>query len=455
MKKKLAIYLSAFFMLFAGISCSMSDGGTTVVLSPYAMISSFSIGDIKSSYPDFTSTGEDTTVVRTISTSAYPFTINQLDGEIFNVDSLPFSTDVSKVVMTLTVNGSVAMYIDSLGTYEYFSTSDSIDFTTPRLFRVYAADGSHHKDYTVTVNVHKVEPELMAWSKYQSPVGVIPAGIVEFKNSVYLFGTAADGSLALAVSPLDSEPVWESLQLNGLPATADVAYVQQFAGSLFVVAEGDVYVSDDAANWTAVLQGVGAIAFAGASDSDEKIWLSTEQGLMCSNDGVNFVVVEDTPDGFPMYGVSTMSYPLLHNANITRYMVIGYANPEMEGDVVVWSHLSSENGWVRYDNEKDYSCPSLKGLRVLRYDSKFYAFGGAGIAAGMPVMAFGSFYISKDNGIVWKACEDFYQRLPKELLGDNAQFAAFADSNNYIWIVTDGVNGGVWKGIINRLGFEK
>jgi hypothetical protein len=65
------------------------------------------------------------------------------------------------------------------------------------------------------------------------------------------------------------------------------------------------------------------------------------------------------------------------------------------------------------------------------------------------------FYVSRDNGIAWRPQESYYQRLPEELGGDNSQFAATVDSSNYIWIINSGDNGGVWKGILNRLGFKK
>ena len=71
------------------------------------------------------------------------------------------------------------------------------------------------------------------------------------------------------------------------------------------------------------------------------------------------------------------------------------------------------------------------------------------------VAPFNSFYISKDNGITWKVSTGFYQRLPEELVGDDTPFAVAVDSRNFIWIINSGTDGGAWKGIINRLGFEK
>jgi hypothetical protein len=63
-------------------------------------------------------------------------------------------------------------------------------------------------------------------------------------------------------------------------------------------------------------------------------------------------------------------------------------------------------------------------------------------------------YISRDNGITWKAPGGFYQRIPAELQGLDVQFVATVDSNNMMWIICAGEEPVVWRGIINRFGFK-
>ena len=159
MKNKLAIYFSVLAMMFVASSCFNSDNDDSN--NPYAYIKTFSIGDIQSSFPAFTETGEDTTVVRTIAGAGYPFVINQSGGEIYNNDSLPFAIDVTKVVISMTVEGVATMFDEETGAYEYFTLEDSIDFTAPRKFRITSLDGTYSKDYTVSVNAHQVEPDMM------------------------------------------------------------------------------------------------------------------------------------------------------------------------------------------------------------------------------------------------------------------------------------------------------
>lgn len=453
MKKNFATYLAMFTLLFLSASCVSSDDDE-VVLSPYALVTSFGVNNIKSSYHSFTATGEDTIVVRTIATAGYPFSIDQSTGEIYNNDSLPFGTDVSKVVIKMSVKGVASIYVDSTETYEAFSFSDSIDFTTPRKFRIYAADAQYYKDYTVSVNVHTLNPDLLQWNKYPAVEGITPQRVVEFNGNICLFGIDGAGVQVVAMSPLAGEPVWEQQPVAGLPA-ASLENIQQFCGKLYAVAGGDLYSSADALNWSLASAGGDYLSIVSASDFENRMWVATATGLLSSCDGTAFDSISPLPASFPLYGLSLASYPLSHNSKIIRNMLVGYRNAEMTGAPVVWSKLSSEENWVMYNNGNNpYPCPALKNLSVLHYDNFLYAFGNAGTVEGEEVAPFGALYISKDNGIVWKDSGSFYLRMPVELKGADVSFASAADSNDYIWLVTGGEQAAVWKGIINRLGFK-
>ena len=425
------------------------------VLSPYAILKSFSIGDLKSRYPAFTAEGMDTFETRTITGKSLPFSIDQAAGLVYNADSLPFATKVDKVVVNMGLSGYAQIMNDSTGIFETFLSTDSIDFTTPRRFRITSLDAQYHKDYTISVNVHQVEPELMVWSEYAPVDGLLPQRAIEYNGEMCLFGKK-NGEQVLASSPLTDVPSWSMVALDGLPSTANLSTIQLFDGALYLVAADGIYTSANAIDWTLCYACNGALAIVGASDADGKMWVATTSELLTTTDGVNYESEGALPEGFPVYGVSASSHVMKHHSGIVRYMLVGYTDEAMAGDAVVWSRLSTEKVWSRYDNEGNpYPCPSLKGLAVLEYDNFLYAFGGAGVAEGKAVDAFSSFYISRDNGITWKAPAGFYQRMPAGLQGNEAQFATTVDSDNRIWIVCAGDKAAVWRGMINRLGFKE
>ena len=450
MKKSLAICLS--MLMLVATSCMRDSDDVT--MSPYAILKSFSIGDLKSQYPTFTAEGVDTFETRTITGKSLPFSIDQAAGLVYNADSLPFATKVSKVVVNMELSGYAQIMNDSTGLFETFLSTDSIDFTTPRRFRITSLDAGHYKDYTISVNVHQVEPDKMVWNEYDPVDNILPQRAIEYNGELCLFGER-DGKPVLASSPLAGVPSWSMVALEDFPETANLSTIQLFGGELYLVAADGIYTSANAIDWTLCYACNGAVAIVGASDADGKMWVATTSELLTTTDGINYESAGALPEGFPVYGVSASSHVMKHHSGIVRYMLVGYTDEAMAGDAVVWSRLSTEKVWSRYDNEGNpYPCPSLKGLAVLEYDDFLYAFGGAGVAEGKAVDAFSSFYISRDNGITWKAPAGFYQRMPAGLQGNDAQFAATVDSDNRIWIVCAGDKAAVWRGIINRLGFK-
>ena len=455
MKNRLAIYFSVLMMFFVVSSCSNDE--TVNTTSPYAYIKSFSIGSIKSLYPAFTAEGKDTAVYKTISFSSFPFTINQSTGEIYNYDSLFFATRVSKVVVNMNVEGVASIYNDATGTYDYFAAEDSIDFTSPRKFRITSTDGSYSKDYTISVNVHQVEPELLVWNRVTGAVSLNPKKAIESGGDVYVFGTLADRTPVFTTSSVGSIMPWSAYQeVNGLPKTVDFTTVHLFNGKWYALAAGDLYASENAEDWSPVSQGNDYVAIIGTSDDDGYMWLAGNGNIYRTADGETVEATGTLSEDFPLYGISTSSYALSHNKNIIRYMLVGYTDEERSDVPKVWSKLSIENDWVVYDNaDNPYSCPALDGLAVVRYDNSLYAFGGKGSVGNNEVEAFNSFYISKDNGVVWKTPEGFCQRMPEVLKGKNLSFVTFVDSDNHIWIITDDDKAGTLKGKINRLGFKK
>lgn len=454
MKNKLAIYFSVLAMMFVASSCFNDESNDPN--DSYAYIKTFSIGNIQSSFPAFTEDGRDTTVVKTISGAAYPFTINQSSGEIYNNDSLSFATNLAKVAINMTVEGVATMFVEETGAYEYFTLEDSIDFTSPRKFRVISLDETYFKDYTITVNAHKVEPEMMVWNQFGGVPRVAPKKALEFDGKMYVFGNVANGTPAVITVSLGANVSWNAEEyLTTLPVNVDFTTLHLLNGVFYVLANGDLFTSADAVIWEPVLQGSNLLAVLGASDADSCLWLADAENLLCTK-GIALDTISALPKDFPLYEVATFSYALNHNKDITRYMVVGYTTEERNGSPKVWSMLSNEDTWVEYANtNNNYPCPALEGLAVVRYDNFLYAFGGAGNVGGDEVEAFSSFYISKDNGIVWKAPTGYYQLLPKELKGENVSFVAAVDSQNYMWIITSDDNVGVWKGKINRLGFKK
>ena len=144
-------------------SC-MKSKDNNVTLASDTAITSFSLGTMKKIVHTTSSTGADSTYKVSVTGSDYKFSIDQVNHSIFNADSLPQGTDVSKVLCSVTALNNGGVFVEDLveeGSLLF--VSDSIDFSVPRKFRVYASDGSGYETYNVKVNVTLQVWNWQAW----------------------------------------------------------------------------------------------------------------------------------------------------------------------------------------------------------------------------------------------------------------------------------------------------
>ena len=166
--------MKRIFHVFCGLlaasylltSCLNSNDDNTTYYSDMA-IKTFTLGTLNRYIHTTSSTGGDSIYKQTYSASAYQMNIDQMNHTITNADSLLMGTDLAHVICNVTtVNGGI-VYVKSLisDTLFYFSSgSDSIDFTQPRVFRVYATDGSGSRDYKVSLNARSQNKGVFSWT---------------------------------------------------------------------------------------------------------------------------------------------------------------------------------------------------------------------------------------------------------------------------------------------------
>ena len=153
----------------------------------------------------------------------------------------------------------------------------------------------------------------------------------------------------------------------------------------------------------------------------------------------------------PTEHVSLVSYPLFLSDS-TDYVLMAGASTANSQRAMVWRKIvdyskgAPKSQWTlieRNDNDK-YNLPLLKDLSLVKYDDGILAFGGN----------YRTIYKSRDNGITWQELKNF--RMPADFNYDGIQrLIVKTDANNYIWLYCDyGTTKEVWRGRINRLGWE-
>ncbi len=187
------------------------------------------------------------------------FSIDLNHGVIFNADSLPVGTDVTKLVPVISYvsSASAVTLTQSGGKYtgeiDYKTNpSDSVDFSGKVVLKITAEDKTSTRSYDIKVNVHKMEPDSLTWDR----LAVIPMPsrmgapktqkTVSYKSTTYSLIEESDDSYTMAVATDLIAGEWDKLtptfdfipEVRTLNATSERLYVLDSTGVLHSSADG-------------------------------------------------------------------------------------------------------------------------------------------------------------------------------------------------------------------------
>lgn len=444
MRRQYSIIL--LLLLFCFVSCLKDEKMAT---SPHAAITSFTIGYYRVKVHDMTWQGHDTVAYIRDNGTNYPMTIDQINNRIYNVDSLAYGSEVGRVTTSVYGTGTVVYYYADEPDLVYaWNSTDSIDFTRELYFGAVSTDESYIRYYQVNLNVHKVFPDSLIWHGPETAGFPALTGIsaVVKGDSVFCFGIDTTGAVSFSGRHI-SEGGWNgSNHISGFQAADWQHRVTVSGGRFHTVSGGTLYCSDNGLDWSSERTGVSGILTSGTDNG--VLWAISQDGnIIRTEDFSEWEQVQSVPQHFPDSAAYIFTYPLATNANLFRSVIVGLTDTLY---VSVWTMLTGDTVLTEVDlpARKELCLPSVSGLSVFRYD-------GALFSAGRGLSGFRQ---SNDNGVTWYSCkayaEDYaswnrYMQLPAGLDKNGPEFAAVADRNGYIWIMTE--DGRVWHGAITRL----
>lgn len=355
------------------------------------------------------------------------FSIDLDKGVIFNADSLPKGTKISRLIPVITFQSSMteAKIIMEGGsekndTIDYLTNAtDSVDFSRKVTLAVTALDGTSKYSYRIKVNVHTQKPDSLMWDKMaEAPFPSRLADPVEQKSvetggKVYTMILENDGSMTMAVADDIYNGRWTGKELS-LPFEADVRSLtatpgsESTPGALWILsADGSLYTSADGIDW---------------AETGEKGWISiTGRYLDCvlgikGSDGGGLDhchfpasdLIADTPvdASFPLREHSefiTMSSKWTPNPT---GILAGGVTASGEASSAVWAFDGS-----RWAVISEGQLPALRGPVLVKYTVRrhqdtaiqqknyevWLAFSGKTGADEFNR----TLYISYDNGVTW------------------------------------------------------
>lgn len=452
MKRKFFAFIALITATLSLSSCLSSDE-TTVEYTHDTAITAFSLGSLDR-YTK-TKAGKDTLLKANVTGSDYKFYIDQAQRKIYNVDSLPAGTRTAAVLATITSKNSSPVILmhakqtENLDSATYYSSTDSINFSEPRLIRVYSSDYSAYAQYTVTVYVHKELPYEFKWHELAQNNSQLAAfsdlKAVACGDYIYVFGKTAEGTKVLK-SAINNGSAWSSITMN--ESLSRDAYQSAVAldGKLYIADDGKVYASADAATWTKVSENADIKQLIGASSKN--LYAYTAAGISVSEDkGASWKAEKlDTDKAYlPKQNISMNVAGVLSAKDVENVMLLGTRDKALKDTVATtWLRTvdyANEDGQWNYleiENNKSGKMPWLDQVITCAADTGFVALGSNG-----------KWYKSQDAGLTWK--QDAMVVLPAKFATEG-RFAFCRDKQHYYWIIR---NGYVWRGRFNIDGWSK
>lgn len=257
MKKFTVISLSTLAAALTFIGCNSTSDSYEYELSANVAVKSFKLS-------------QDDSVLKNLDTVF--FSVDLAKGQIFNADSLPYGTKINKLVPRITMSaGATAMKLTvtrANGTdtvYDYLENpGDSIDFSNgPVTLDVTSASGTATKKYEITVNVHTVVSDSLAWG--QTAWAPLPSALSDptlqrtARTDAGLYCLTADGTGAysMAFTPSPGEQSWTTTEVT-LPNSPDINTFAGTSDALYILVDDGandpnkmLYTSTDGgATWT-------------------------------------------------------------------------------------------------------------------------------------------------------------------------------------------------------------
>ncbi len=416
-------------------SCLKNDE-SEVVLYDDAAITSFTLGTL-------TQTNPKTGATTTLTGSVYKMVIDQLNHCIYNRDSLPAGTAVTSVLATVSSKNSGGIAIRTLNDttlLEWYSSSRPIDFSSPRLFRVYATDGSYYRDYDVQVNVKKNFTDEFWTAQGDTTLfgNYTKVHLLSLDTMLVALGTTASATQVCLSQ--DKGKTWtkQSQEFDTLAYHNAVVC----GDSLFVLSANQLFATENLTEWSAqasngVTQLVGASTreLFGLTEKHEMMRATIDQLDSWTKEHIDATLADSVAQRLlTLQDMSCISFPYSGLPATDYVLLVGNDGNK----TVVWRKISqyqqdaNSGQWVNIPAEyvNNYQLPKHSPLSLVYADSKVWAMGNGSTTV----------YQSTDQGISWRTNSD--RALPL------AMNSVTVDADGVLWAISlNEGKGKIWRGM--------
>ena len=463
-------------ILSAMTACVGSDTETTYYSD--TALTGFTLGTVKytRTYHVTTTSGEDSTytITSSYSGSAYPVRINQNTNTVYNSDSLVYGSNLSRVVCSLsTLNNGLIYFqdLDDPNVYTYYSNTDSLDLSKERTLRVVSSDGTMTRDYKVRISAYQVTHGTLMWSSAAINDADSKAMISSFtamkgvttSKAMYILGYDESGTSSLITS-VNGGKSWEKVTID-LPANA---------GN--VITSGDTVMIYDRSHgvltkllpsgeklFTTVQAGVPAnVTLIGGCagrlyalyEGARQMYVSADGGISWSGEETDVTEFINNDYRLPTANINSIVTTTKENS-LPRITFVGTCDEDNSMGNDFYKYATTWSKVIDLDNvspalQEKWTCciqtginypvrlPKMERLTVTGLKDCMVAIGGTAYYDSSKT-AFGTLYVSYDNGTTWSSSE---LAMPANYVSGKAGMVMTDNDGNLIVIG----NGELWRG---------
>lgn len=348
------------------------------------------------------------------------FSIDLVNAEIFNADSLPCDTKINALKLSISSDPASEMtlsYAVEDGSYEqanYLNDNNvEVNFAYgPVKLHMVSQDGVTSRDYTIRVNVHKMSPDSLYWAS--SARTDLPTSLstpesqraVRMADKAYCLTSSTDGySMAVSDNPYGnkwtvSAPSFpENVDVRSMTATSTSLYILTVSGSLLKSADGMTW-TDTGEKWRSIT----------APYEDRLLGVKISDGhYFHAEYPAGNTILSEVEDGFPLSG--NAGAVMLDSKWSAAKQVITVGGRDKDGNLLSGTWGYDGTSWACLSDR----LPAGEGYAVAPYtvcktdtvtwrvteSDVILAIGGRKATGVKPDV-----YISRDYGINWTKAYD-------------------------------------------------
>jgi len=397
------------------------------------------------------------------------FTIDQVNGLIYNKDSMPYGTEINWLVVCqvsfVGYPSMVEVYQHASGDSATWNQADSLDFSDYVRFDIYSADGKATKRYMTQLNIHQQVPDSMEWTCFSDRLlgkTILEQKVIERNNYLWMYVRVTDG-YELYRSLATDRKTWVPVSLTGMDGkTVILSQITEYEGYLYMHAsDGTLFYSTNGYAWNLMPDPTPAISvLLGTINGSEQGKTSSALAAIIQDDNIwrfavmdvdrQWTIGDAVPAEFPVSGFGNSSYESMF---FWHLMVIAGRDRTGQLSNATWETMTGLS-WVCLTDERTSWFEKREGVMLTQYDDNLFLIGGINASND----ATKDIYISQDKGISWILVETLIV-LP-ETYKARGHASMLVDKDNFLLLFggkeknNANILDELWSGRINRLGFK-